>query len=292
MSNSHVLLLLNPVAGHRAALFALTPIVKALSAQGCDTTVHLTTHAGDAADYARLYAGSYSRVLCCGGDGTLSEVIRGLISGGHDVPVGYIPCGTTNDLAHALHLPTELSAAIKTAVTGSAHAHDIGILNDQVYFDYVAAFGAFTDTSFATRQELKNALGRAAYLMQGAKDLFTLKPLHLQLSTGNMCIDGEFYYGSISNSTRIGGIIDLTDKGVQFDDGMLEILLIRQAPTVQAILDFREQRYDPNYFYLLHAAEATFRFEQPVNWSCDGESAGPFTEVTFRILPRAVNLLY
>ena len=93
-------------------------------------------------------------------------------------------------------------------------------------------------------------------------------------------------------STRIGGIIDLTDKGVQFDDGMLEILLIRQAPTVQAILDFREQRYDPNYFYLLHAAEATFRFEQPVNWSCDGESAGPFTEVTFRILPRAVNLLY
>ena len=292
MTNQRALLILNPVSGHRASMMALTPIIKALSAQGCDTTVHMTTHTGDAADYAQRHAGEYARVLCCGGDGTLSEVIRGLIAGGHDVPVGYVPTGTTNDLAHALRLPTELNAAIKNAVSGTPHPHDIGILNDSVYFDYVAAFGAFADTSFATRQELKNALGRAAYLMQGAKDLFTLKPLKLQLNTGNMCIDGEFYYGSISNSTRIGGIIDLTDTGICFDDGQLEILLIRQAPTVQAILDFREQRYDPNYFYLLHTNEATFRFDKPTEWSTDGELAGPFEEVTFRCLPRAVKLLY
>lgn len=292
MTNPRALLLLNPVSGHKASMLALTPIVKALSAQGYDTTVHLTTHSGDAAEYAEHFAGAYERILCCGGDGTLSEVIRGLIAGGHSVPVGYVPTGTTNDLAHALRLPTELSAAIKTAVTGTPHAHDIGLLNDSVCFDYVAAFGAFADTSFATRQELKNALGRAAYLMQGAKDLFTLKPLKLQLHTGRMCIDGEFYYGSVSNSTRIGGIIDLTDTGIRFDDGQLEILLIRQAPTVQAILDFREQRYDPNYFYLLHTNEATFRFDKPIEWSADGELAGPFDEVTFRCLPRAVNLLY
>jgi len=292
MANQRALLLLNPVSGLRTSTLALTPIVKALGAKGYDTMVHLTTHSGDAADYAQSFGGQYDRILCCGGDGTLSEVIRGLIAGGHDVPVGYVPTGTTNDLAHALRLPTELSAAIKTAVNGTPHAHDIGMLGDNVYFDYVAAFGAFTDTSFATRQELKNALGRAAYLMQGAKDLFNLKPLKLQLTTGSMCIEGEFYYGSISNSTRIGGIIDLTDTGVQFDDGQLEILLIRQTPTVQAILDFREQRYDPNYFYLLHATEATFRFETPINWSTDGELAGPFTEVTFRCLPKAVQLLY
>ena len=292
MANQRALLLLNPVSGLRTSTLTLTPIVKALGAKGYDTMVHLTTHSGDAADYAQSFGGQYDRILCCGGDGTLSEVIRGLIAGGHDVPVGYVPTGTTNDLAHALRLPTELSAAIKTAVNGTPHAHDIGMLGDNVYFDYVAAFGAFTDTSFATRQELKNALGRAAYLMQGAKDLFTLKPLKLQLVTGSMCIEGEFYYGSISNSTRIGGIIDLTDTGVQFDDGQLEIMLIRQTPTVQAILDFREQRYDPNYFYLLHTNEATFRFEKPVNWSTDGELAGPFTEVTFRCLPKAVKLLY
>ena len=292
MTYNHALLILNPVSGTRTSTLALAPIVKALSAKGYDTMVHLTTHAGDAADYARTVGGQYDRILCCGGDGTLSEVVRGLIAGGHTVPVGFVPTGTTNDLAHALRLPTELSAAIKTAVNGTPHAHDIGILNDQVYFDYVAAFGAFSDTSYATRQELKNALGRAAYLMQGAKDLFTLKPLKLQLNTGSMCIQGEFYYGSISNSTRIGGIIDLTDKGVRFDDGQMEILLIRQPPTVQAILDFREQRYDPNYFYLLHANEATFHFEKPVIWSTDGEAAGPFNEVTFRCLPKAVNLLY
>ena len=291
MTNPHALLLLNPVSGMRTSMLALNPIVKALSAHGCDTTVHLTAHAGDATDYARLHGGDYGRILVCGGDGTLSEVFRGLIAGGHDVPVGYVPTGTTNDLAHALRLPTELNAAIRNAVSGTPHAHDIGILNDNVYFDYVAAFGAFADTSYATRQELKNALGRAAYLMQGAKDLFTLKPLKLQLHTGNMCIDGEFYYGSISNSTRIGGIIDLTDSGVQFDDGQLEILLIRQAPTVQAILDFREQIYDPNYFYLLHTDRAYFRFENATEWSVDGESAGTMQEVSFTCLPRAVRIL-
>ena len=93
MTNPHALLLLNPVSGMRTSMLALNPIVKALSAQGCDTTVHLTTHAGDATDYARLHGGDYSRILVCGGDGTLSEVFRGLIAGGHDVPVGYIPTG-------------------------------------------------------------------------------------------------------------------------------------------------------------------------------------------------------
>ena len=291
MNQQRALLIVNPVSGMRTSMFALTPIIRALSAQGCDATVHLTTHAGDATDYARLYGGDYGRILCCGGDGTLSEVFRGLIAGGHDVPVGYIPTGTTNDLAHALHLPTDLPSAIKTAVGGKPHAHDIGLINDRITFDYVASFGAFADTSFATRQELKNALGRAAYLMQGAMGLFTLKPLALTLTAGNILISDEFYYGSISNSTRIGGIIDLTDSGVQFDDGQMEILLIRQAPTVQAILDFREQNYDPNYFYLLHTNHAHFRFEKPTEWSLDGESSGALQEVDFTCLPRAVRIL-
>ena len=62
-------------------------------------------------------------------------------------------------------------------------------------------------------------------------------------------------------------------------------------PTVQAMRDFAHQVYDPDYFVFLQADEATFRFEAPAEWTVDGECAGEFSEVTFRCLPRAVQLI-
>ena len=147
-------------------------------------------------------------------------------------------------------------------------------------FDYVASFGAFADTAYSTPQRLKNALGRAAYFLCGIKQVFELKQHHIVLEADGKRIEGDFYYGSVSNSTRIAGIIDLKHAGVAFDDGRLEVLLIRQPPTVKALKDFQRGKYDPEYFYFFSAGQVSIDFDEPAEWTADGEE---FTDV--RTLP-------
>lgn len=291
MARERVLIILNPVAGHKAAQKALFPLVKRLCAQDSTVIVHTTRAHGEAAQVARETGAGCDRIIVLGGDGTLSEVLGGLVRAGAKVPVGYVPTGTTNDLAHALHLPAKAKDAIEVASGGCVRQHDAGLLGEAAFFDYVASFGAFADTAFATPQSLKNKLGRMAYIFRGAREVFALKPHPVTVTAGGRVVSGAFYYGSISNSTRIGGVVDLSGAGVRFDDGLMEILLIRQPPTVQAMRDFAHQVYDPDYFVFLQADEATFRFEAPAEWTVDGECAGEFTEVTFRCLPRAVQLI-
>lgn len=291
MARERVLIILNPVAGHKAAQKALFPLVKRLCAQDSTVIVHTTRAHGEAAQVARETGAGCDRIIVLGGDGTLSEVLGGLVRAGAKVPVGYVPTGTTNDLAHALHLPAKAKDAIEVASGDCVRQHDAGLLGEAAFFDYVASFGAFADTAFATPQSLKNKLGRMAYIFRGAREVFTLRPHPVTVTAGGRMVSGAFYYGSISNSTRIGGVVDLSGAGVRFDDGLMEILLIRQPPTVQAMRDFAHQVYDPDYFVFLQADEATFRFEAPAEWTVDGECAGEFTEVTFRCLPRAVQLI-
>jgi YegS/Rv2252/BmrU family lipid kinase len=295
MANNSALLILNPVSGMRTSLLALTPIVKALSAQGCDATVHLTTHAGDATDYARLYGGDYSRILVCGGDGTLSEVFRGLIAGGHDVPVGYIPTGTTNDLAHALRLPTELNAAIRNAVSGTPHAHDIGILNDNVYFDYVAAFGAFTQVSYTTSQIMKNQLGHTAYIIEGIKHLPIGQYHTATIISEDRVYHGDFVYCSVSNSTSIGGM-NIPDKiDVSMDDGLFEVCLIKAPKSVsdvQSIITaIITQNFDSQYVTYFKTRRLHFEFEKETPWTLDGEFGGNIKTADISVVNKAIGIL-
>lgn len=291
MEQSETLLILNPVAGRKGAQKALYPIVRALCAQGSAVTVFTTSTRGQAARIAQAEGAKYSRIICLGGDGTLNEVLSGIVRSGARVPVGYIPTGTTNDLAHALHLPTELERSIEVLKQGDTRAHDVGVINKDTYFDYVASFGAFADTAYSTPQKLKNALGRGAYFLCGVRQAFSLKPHHLVLTADDVVIEGDFYYGSISNSTRIAGIIDLNGKGVAFDDGLFEVLLIRQPPSVRALHEFRQHKYDPNYFYFFSAQQVHFEFSQPADWSVDGECAGAYTHADVQCLKKAVDII-
>lgn len=291
MEQSKTLLILNPVAGRKGAQKALYPIVRTLCAEGCAVTVFTTSARGQAARIAEMEGAKYNRVICLGGDGTLNEVLSGIVRSGARVPVGYVPTGTTNDLAHALHLPTELQRSIEVLKQGDTRAHDVGVINKDTYFDYVASFGAFTNTAYSTPQKLKNALGRSAYFLFGVRQAFSLKPHHLVLTADDVVIEGDFYYGSISNSTRIAGIIDLNGKGVAFDDGLFEVLLIRQPPSVRALHEFRQHKYDPNYFYFFSAQHVHFDFAQPTDWSVDGECAGSYTHADVQCLKKAVDII-
>ena len=286
-----MLWIVNPHAGRGALSGKVIGCVNVFQQAGYDVTVYVTQGAQDAARIVRERALEFDRIVCAGGDGTLSEVLGGLLEAGARTLVGYVPMGTTNDLAHSLGLPRRLSRAIDLAVSGAPQGYDVGLINETQMFDYVACFGVFADTSYATPQGLKNALGWPAYLLFGLTRVFALKPLRLALLADGRRIEGDFYFGSVSNSRRIAGLIDLRQAGVCFDDGLLEVLLIRRPPSAQALRALARGHIDERSFVFLRARELTFRFAAPTPWTLDGERAGPFAQARVRCLPRAMRLV-
>ena len=157
------------------------------------------------------YAGNYDLVVCSGGDGTLDEVVTGMMQCKAKVPLGYIPAGSTNDFASSLGIPKDMEKAAEAAVTGKPFPCDVGLFNGD-YFVYVAAFGLFTEVSYKTSQEWKNVLGHAAYILEGAKCLHDIPSFMMQVEYNNMRIQDEFIYGMITNSTSVGGFKGMTGK--------------------------------------------------------------------------------
>ncbi len=221
-----LLLIVNPCAGQKRANKYLTDIVGLFCAQEYDCTVFVTGGRGDAARKAEEGASCFDRLVCIGGDGTFNEMLSGIRRAGIDVPVGYIPAGSTNDFASSLKLPKNILKAAELAAQGQEHRLDIGTFNGRC-FSYVASFGAFTEASYSTPQQAKNLLGHLAYILQGIKDLPSIKPIHVHAETENCVIEGDYVFGTVSNSTSIAGIVTLHDELVDMSDGLFELILVK-----------------------------------------------------------------
>ena len=201
-----VLLIVNPAAGQLKAKTGLMDIVKRMNALGCLVTVVTTQRRAQASELVKELRGDYDRLVCCGGDGTLNEVISGLMQTEGKKELGYIPAGTTNDFAAGLGLAKNLGKAAEAAVCGLPHELDLGSFNGR-YFSYVASFGMFSASSYSAPQTVKNIFGHAAYVMEGMKELLNIKTYPVRLEADGRTIEGEYIYGSISNATSIGGWI-------------------------------------------------------------------------------------
>ena len=221
------LLIVNPCAGQKKARRFLMDMVDILNRGDFQVLVHVTAAPGDGEAAVLRYAGEVERILCCGGDGTFHEVVSGILKWGREIPLGYIPAGSTNDFAASLKLSANLLQATRDTVEGTPVKLDVGSFND-TYFSYVASFGMFTKTSYATPQSVKNILGHAAYALGGIQELSQLKsyPLRFTLEDGTV-IQDSFLFGAVSNSFRVGGILNLDANLVDMSDGSLELLLIR-----------------------------------------------------------------
>ena len=222
-----LLFIMNPFAGQRRANRYLTDILTLFNRAGYDVTVYMTAGPGDGARMVEEKAADMDLIVCCGGDGTFNETVTGMLRAGADVPLGYIPAGSTNDFAASLRLPTNVLKAAQLIVEGKPRRYDVGQFGNR-YFTYVASFGAFTRASYATAQSVKNALGHTAYLLEGIQELSQLKNIHVRLELdGGRVIEDDFLFGAISNSTSVGGILTLDPKQVDMSDGLFELLLVR-----------------------------------------------------------------
>ena len=295
MQKQSVLLIINPVAGRKKAKSLIFKIVDSLCRNNCKTTIFTTTKRGEATSIVIDHAKGHQRIICCGGDGTLNEVVSGLAKLNLQIPIGFIPTGTTNDLARSLKLPTKTADAIILAEKGEAQQHDVGSFNENLYFSYVSSFGAFSSTSYSTAQWAKNLFGRIAYIFKGLLGLSKIKSQKVTVVTDEQKITGNFIFGCVSNSVSIGGILKFMDSDVCVDDGKFEVLLIKKPSRLKHINSILKSislhKYNSPNIYFLKTSKISFISEKDIEWSIDGEFAGTFNNVEIENLPRMVSVV-
>lgn len=293
MEAKTLLMIVNPAAGRSKPRGPLFDAAAAFSQAGYLLTIHNTTGPEDAARTAAQCGGEYSAVVAVGGDGTLNQVVSGLMSLERRPPLGYLPQGSTNDFAASLHLSQDPEEAARRLLQDSRRQQlDIGRWNDR-YFVYVASFGAFARSSYTAPQAAKNALGHFAYILEGMKDLNSLRPYKIRLTADGENLDGEYLFGAVCNSTSIGGLMKLDKERVVLDDGKFELLLIpnpRNPADIQnLVLALLNQQYDRLVFR--HISSLRLETEEELPWSLDGEYAASAPVVEIENLPQALTML-
>lgn len=278
-----MMLIINPVSGRRTSLRYLPDIIRIFYENRYAVTVFSTGKAGDATEYAKIYANEFDIIVCIGGDGTLNETITGIVESGCDIPLGYIPSGSTNDFASCHGISSDMLTAALNIATGKPKSVDLGKIGNH-YFTYVAAFGAFSWLSYTTPQNLKNRLGHSAYLLDAVKDLPKIKSHHLKFDVGDFVCEGDYIFGAVCNSTSVAGTISLPEDIVDTSDGRFEVLLVHEP---QTIIDFQNivhgvltQDYSSPFLDFFQASSLKIEAPSELEWSLDGERGEGSAEIS------------
>ena len=270
-----ILLIYNPNSGTRKSARYLSQVLEIFTAHGFTTTALPTLKRGDATIYVGEYGPSHDIVVAMGGDGTYNEVVAGLVNSGLSIPLGYIPCGSTNDFAASMGLAKDIPQAAEDICLGTPVSVDCGLFNDRT-FTYVACFGAFAKASYDTPQDIKNVLGHLAYVLSGAGTLADIRPIFARVIVDGKTYEGNYLFGAVSNSTSMGGILKLKPEDVDLSDGLFELMLVKDSQDLIEIGDLVRAVAMQDYAntpMLTFIEGQRFEFDIPeaVDWSLDGE---------------------
>ncbi|MCR4955762.1 MAG: YegS/Rv2252/BmrU family lipid kinase [Lachnospiraceae bacterium] len=289
--NKKLLFVFNPHSGTGQIKSKLLSIIDCFTKAGYDVTAYPTQCQADAYEKVLKEGAGYDHIVCSGGDGTLDETVSGIIEGNLNTNLGYIPAGSTNDFANSLRIPKDMIKAANIAVNGEAFHCDIGEMDGKT-FVYVAAFGIFTDVSYQTDQGLKNILGHAAYLLEGAKRMSQIESYHVVVEADDCCYEDDWLYGMVSNSKSVGGMSTLTGKDVSLDDGVFEVTLIKMPRNPlelnETLACLLTQKADFKNVYSFKTSKIDFHFDEATPWTRDGEYGGSYKDVHIENLPKKV----
>ncbi len=289
-----LLFVMNPNAGMRKANRLLPEIFSVFNRADYDVVAYMTAKQGDAKEYVFENAKTADIVVCCGGDGTFNETVAGLMESGADVPLGYIPAGSTNDFANSLGISTDVLQAAKNIVNGIPQRYDVCCFGGR-YFTYVASFGAFTKASYATPQNVKNALGHTAYILEGIQELSQIRSMPVKIQLDDEVLEDNYLFGAICNSTSVGGILTLDPKQVDMSDGLFEILLVRAPKELSEISEciqaVQKQQYNCGMITFRSASRATVFADPEMNWTLDGEKEPGREEIFVENMHHAIQMV-
>lgn len=296
MDRKKMLMIVNPKAGKMRVKSHIIDIINRFCSVGYGVTVETTQCAGDAVRIASGVNAEYDRVVCCGGDGTLNETISGMLKSGNNIPIGYIPCGTTNDMATSLGLPKTVMKAADVVLEGVPMPHDIGQIDADRYFTYITAFGIFTHASYATSQTLKNKFGHFAYVLDGAKELLgNMKKYHTRVIIDGECFEDEYIYGSVSNSISFAGLFKFPEEKINLADGKFEVLLIKKPTNPKALTDLyfslKKRRFNDKNILFKSASSVSFETDDKLTWTIDGECGSETNSINIENLKEKVSII-
>lgn len=292
-----VLLMVNPMAGRQKIRNELLYVVDTLTKAGYETIIYTTQGKDATRDLLAEKDSQFDRVICCGGDGTFNEILSATMHWDKRPILGYIPAGTTNDFAAGLKLPSDIREAAVNIVRGTPHTVDAGLFNTS-YFSYVASFGAFTETSYSTPQNFKNALGHLAYILEGIKEIPAFTSYTVCVEADGQIYKDSYIFGAVSNARSVGGILKISDSLVDLNDGVFEVMMIKMPKTlmdlsaiVTSLTSLNPLKYDPSMFLFLQTKELRITFEQEMVWSLDGERVSGGKEARIACIKDAFKIL-
>ena len=286
--------IVNLIAGKAEIGEHLGEVIEEFNKSDYEVVVHVTQNSMDAI-IAASYAceNDFDMIVCAGGDGTLSQCIQGVIKSNIQIPVGYIPAGSTNDFARSLGIPRVTMDAVERITSTEPTLCDIGQFNDS-YFTYIVAFGAFTNVTYETSQQVKNIFGHSAYIFSGLMQLTSIRSNRMRIEYDGNVIEDEFIFGMVTNSASVAGLLSMND--FLLDDGMFEVTLIKKPTNivhlhqiVSSLLKISEE-IDKEYIKFFRTDKIVFTSlnNEPITWTRDGEYGGDSTVNTVSCLRRAI----
>ena len=273
----------------------LMDVIQVFNKADYNVDIRITQHRGHATEIANNLSDDVDTVVVSGGDGTLNEVLTGLLQSDKKLPIGYIPTGSTNDFATTLGITLDPKQAAMQIVSGVPMDIDVGKFSDDRYFSYIASFGMFTAVSYNTPQSVKNIFGHLAYVLEGAKDLTKISSYNVKLETDDCIYDGKYIFGAVSNTTSVGGILKLDKDMVKMNDGLFEVVLVKRPNNLndlsKIIIGCTKADFTGDVFEFSKTKTAKFTFENPMDWSVDGEHEATHTEVIIENLEKSATII-
>jgi len=289
-----MLLVVNIHSGKGIVKNNIVDIIDYFTKSGYLVTTYTTQKKKDATNIVKKCVTEFDLIVCCGGDGTLNEVITGILEADSDKKIGYIPAGTTNDFATSLDIPKELMKAAKIIPDEQTIPIDIGIFNNK-HFVYIASFGLFSETSYETPQELKKVLGHFAYVLNGVKSLTNIVPYHLKIEYEDKIIEDDFIWGAISNSTSVGGVLKLDKNKIKIDDGKFEVILLKASKNPiefqNVLTKLFNQEFDEENVRMFCTDKIKITSDKKMPWTLDGEYGGKYIDTEIEVMKHAVDLI-
>jgi diacylglycerol kinase (ATP) len=283
----------NPTAGRNLVTKKLVNILEKLERAGYETSCKATEGPGSAAaESTKAAKNGVDVVIAAGGDGTLSEVVNGLMQVTERPKLGLLPCGTSNDFARALKIPVNIEKAVDVIINGQSKLIDIGCSGNR-YFLNVAAIGHLTEVSDAT-SNLKTFVGPLAYYMKVIENLAKItRPFTATIATPEQTFNNiEIVLLIIANSITVGGFSCITPKA-DISDGLLDLLIIPKNSItnllqVAALARKGEHIYDDRIHYLQTtcvnvSVPRAFKFNLDGEWSA-------LSSTSFAVVPHCLNI--
>ncbi len=287
--------IVNPRSGKMKIKPALMDVLQVFNEAGYEVTVQTTLRQGHAIELAENISDDVDILAVSGGDGTLNEVLTGLLKSNKKLPVGYIPAGSTNDFGATFGIPSEPRSAAKLIVQGKGFDIDVGRFDSRRYFSYIASFGIFTAASYKTPQAIKNSFGHLAYVLEGIKDITNITPYNVYVETDTDVYNGKYIFGSVTNTTSVGGIVKLDSELVKMNDGLFETVLVKYPENIndlsKIIAGCSTSNFSDSVFEFIKSKKIKMTFESDMDWSIDGEHEKTGSVVTIENIKTAATII-